>query len=673
MVKVQIVEQDSVSPIINRGHVFVYVKKKWSEPWRIIEDLIFEEGAAMPAGKGLGYAVLRHRYGKIKKPWVGTFQTVALENYDGYWVRLVLYGSQNDGADLWIGRIYAEKREMFGSSVAESGHQYYTAYSPLQELRMKRISSASVVDQDELKTIGWVPVFNMRDDHNMLLGNRTAKQHDGYYRFGGTETWTRLQMLEYIIKNYVDESGSKGPEWNIAGQTKYLDKMTDVLKIARGTDYAAAVLQIIERKLGFDFDIVTCYDHDNEIKGFTVQISSIAPEKYEFAGYTLPANPKVFTMNFDRKEMLEKNIERSDTLKYDSIKVLGERIVACITLWGKLLWTGADRPEWEIEGKWPLYLELEYHHPDGADAKEKDRVRESRKFDNVYSAFGARTDWGYAGPILDNEGNVKTTGAVYQTTVRGTLPILPLNKGYDYTVNPPSNENPEGYTPGYRAPLAYIYNDSNSRWTAVEDLGANIKMLDYEWGMKFETKRGNNHIFAKNVFPENGETLTAPRYDYRKMVMTIAIKTDQRLMIHETLSKTKKEKEEEQQDPNKKKKTKDLIIHVPGAELWYLGANTVVSISGDDGSLEMTPDTGQVLRNDADKLKPILCAAKARYFSSQVQGKIIYQGWQPWRGMIFAMIDPVVNGKVRNDWRTPLTGIKWSKDGNTEAIFGNAK
>ena len=47
--------------------------------------------------------------------------------------------------------------------------------------------------------------------------------------FGGTETWTRRQMAEYLLVRYATRTD--GPAWTLAGDLCILDAATDVVDV----------------------------------------------------------------------------------------------------------------------------------------------------------------------------------------------------------------------------------------------------------------------------------------------------------------------------------------------------------------------------------------------------------------------------------------------------------
>lgn len=652
-----------------QGAGIVYVKKRakngsnyryWKDgdggliEWEPVPDMYAVSGSAVVAGRGLGRFELVHRYGRKKEPYESAFGVDPVDRYLRHWIKIELIGDLNQSAPLWYGRIPAETREVYGDEDpdCETGIQKYTAYGPLRELDQEPINGSYWVDEQELKFLGWCPVFNRRDDHNMLLGNCTATHKQGSFHFGGTQTWTRYDILEYILNHFTPDYG---PEWDIAGEIDMLKTMIDVVNIPYGSMITDAIKTIIPKKYGYDFDIVPRLNEDEEIEGFTLQVFSTAMEDHHFAGFDLAKNKHQIRVDMNSKEVLSRSFEKTTAKQYNSIRVTGERIVICCTLKGSRDSAGDERSTYDLVKKWTDAQQAAYEGIAGDDAKEKDRYRREPQYENVFSAIGAHDAWGFAGPLLDSEGEVTGTGASYQTTVRETLHLLPLRKGFDYTVNPADNENPDGFTPDFLRPLAFIWDEENEEYVCAEQIGANIAPLQYDWGLQLIMH--DNHILGKNTFDGTATNL-APRYDYRKIVMTIALKADHKLAIHKEL------------DPDGEK---TLDIQVRGAELWYLAADTVVGVDGGQlGQLSSSEDEGRVLRNDADKLKPILLGAIAEYQASLVRGEFVMKGWQPWRYYLGRTCTPYQEGSAIADWISPFTSITWNEDGTTTIGIGYA-
>lgn len=649
-----------------RGNAYVYVKKNWADEWELIDDLKFISGSGMPAGRGLGRCEISHRYGFKKEPWWSDFASDFSNRYMGHWIMVRLTGDQNNMSDFWYGRIYDNLMNVYGSDAGESGMQTYTAYEPLQELRMQPITDSVFVDQGQLKEIGWVPTFNQRDDNNMLIGNRTNVRQPNVYHFGGVDLWTRYDILEYLLYYYTDPNG---PVWKIDGDTKILKLlggMKDSIKINEGSTISDSLSTLIPRKLGLDFDIVPYYGENiSEIKGFTLHIFSLTSDDISFAGYTLPGNKDILRLELETVEIEDRKFEKALEMKYTSIRVCGERMVVCKSLLGRKKEDDTNRTAYDLEGKWSPGTEGTYQSPGGGSAKNNDDIRKEERFNNVYAAIGALVSWGFPGPILNNEGEVTGTGASYQTTIRETMPILPLMYGYDYTQTPAANSNPDNYTPDFLRPMAFIYDDQNSKWVAAEKFADSIGILamDNDWGLYLKTKY--NHLLAKNNWPGGAEaTSRKPLLDYEKVCMTIAFKTDHRLKISKKLGPKPKIGEKN------KDEERILEIQVPGAELWYLDADTILDVQ--NGSLQTTSVDAVILRNDADRLKPWLAGAQAWYQSSRVRGDITIQAWQPWRYMLGKYLQPYSQGNAVSEWRAPFTSIEWTEDGKTILRLGYA-
>jgi hypothetical protein len=532
----------------------IFTRKNWGDnapenTWEIRYDLQLVRAVATTAGQDLGSIELIYRYGHVREPDASGFADRMPVDLRGYWVRVCFIGEEGLHT-VWVGKIFGEGRDPHGSSDNPSGVQHYTAYEPLQILRRVHLGKSYWWQDDQVQTIGWIPDMNVRDSRGTIVGNRssvrvyngseTEESNIGSYLYGGTDTWTRVDYLEYLLHNFVDEADydPTGPAWTFSGQLDALEELTDSVPVAQGTSVAEVVRRLISTRIGLDYKIVPvagsgdptdpAYD---PIVGFDLQVFALQSQEYSFGGVTLPTNPN--TVRIERANSIDiprARIAQTDDHRYGSIRVSGAKIVVCCSLYAADQGEGGEAIAKDLVPKWTAALESAYLAGTGNPndlGSEHDMAREATQYAPVFQLYGAPTDWTAkstkAAPVLDLSGTLlQTSSGNWQGQVRRTLAHLPLLEGYDYRVVIPFSNNPTGHQPDFLAPMAWVYDGREATehkgWRALEQLNVNLSVLHNDWGIKIDPSP--NQLFAKNHWegqPQTG-TLTIRTSDSKGMV-----------------------------------------------------------------------------------------------------------------------------------------------------------
>jgi len=614
----------------------IEIKHDWSDEWRIEPELELVRCVAAASGEDLGVCELRRRYGAVKGPQDDDFYIRKSWKLLGYWVRISVLGTEGYQT-IWVGQISTESREIHGTDSSESGIQTWVAYEPLQILRKTRIAESYWLESGQEKTIAWIPPMNSRDAQGTLIGNRSAAKSNGTYLYGGSDIWTRYDALEYIVKRFLDRSSAGGPTWTIGGQADLLKDLTDMINFGSTQTVAEALRRLIPVRLGMDYTIVPTED------GFEISIYALTSDEWSFGGATLPRNPNTVRIRSGQHpDLVRAEVVRTIDHQYDRIRVLGRRIVMCCTL-------RAD--DGSLVPKWTSSLETAYKDGTGSDtdsAAKQDKVRQQDRFRPVYQLFGAPANWdhqgGAAAPVIDAEGNINW-GSVsnYQNQVRETLSWIPLREGLDYSTDPPTDQNPSGYTPDLLPPAAWLYDPEGSgRYVLAEEVGVSVSALRSDLGVFLQAQP--NHLLAKGHWTGARKTTTQPKYDYDKLVVTLAFETDQRQMFSYELP------------GGGDGSTMD--IEVPDAELWLLAPNTVVGVAS-DGTLKTSGSNGRVLRDDGQRMMMVMAGALARYYVQRARARIVLKGLWPMSELIGQILTVVEEGNDSTTIHAPITSVEW--------------
>ncbi|MCW8132636.1 MAG: hypothetical protein KIS92_19965, partial [Planctomycetota bacterium] len=263
-------------------------------------------------------------------------------------------------------------------------------------------------------------------------------------------------------------------------------------------------------------------------------------------------------------------------------------------------------------------------------------------------------------PSVKDDGTVLTDAAANLWLFdRALLQHLPgLEVGKDYSVDPPTDENPAGDEPEYRKPFIviphdgkYVYLDKHGDRQEPPLPHASVRMLDREMAMQVDIRP--RHLLMKSDWSGaepsyiNGKPFDPEGvFDWRKMIATVAIEADQHL----------REVVDDGSGGDR-----EIVIDVPDAELVYLAPYTVIGIEA-DGTLKRAPAEGLFVRNDLEALERVAALAWAWYSKPRASVKITKRGFAPILP-VCALIKSAQASDASRDVGTMVTEerINWSK------------
>jgi hypothetical protein len=667
----------------------IAVKQLWANQWLYNDTFELVRCGIAIGGHQPGSCEFQRRYGaNVKSPHQGAFEQRRPLDLKGWWVKVTLVGDQSDEL-VWIGRISTERREVFSSTPTQSGIQHWVAYEPLHGLQKihvhESIWAVPVGSGEsppvEQRRIGWIPDMNVRDTQRVLVGNRSGEKHKHpdaedageplveSYLYGGTETWSRLEYLEYILKRFADESIWGGPRWEIGGQTDILAGMTDAVKFDTTQTVGEILRTLISPRFGVDFKIVPITGL-TPTPGFAVHIFALSGDEHSYGGFTLPRNPNKFTVKpAELKHAAQTHIVSTLDQQYDRINVVGARMVVCCSL-------RAD--DGSLVPKWTAALEAEYKAALGREDEDVDkheRARRNSRFAPVYGFFGAPTLWDMndgaaVGPHIADDGSltfVSSNPPDYQNLRRRTMTALPLREALDYSVWPARDKNPADFVPDLQKPMVFVFNGNAdedepigpNQWGELAEAGlGDVSVLNDDWGVALNVTP--NYVLGLNHFdPDTDNAALVPgevQYDYEMLVATIALETDQRLRLrHELISGTSEVGDE-------------MTIEVPDAELWVLATGAVVGVDPATGQLQVNT-TPRVLRNDIARLSMIMAGAIARYNMQRARAEIRLKGYWPHAGLLSRILELIEENDDTEYVNAPVTSVEWIGGAEPMTIF----
>jgi len=624
------------------------VKRSWADSWVTRPDIEVIRATANASGQDQGSLEFSFRYGDIKQPYQTAYAARTAENLSDYWIRLRLAVGGTFQV-VWVGRVVGRNHQPAGASTTPKGKQIWVAYDALYLLRKLAISHSYWVVDGDVRALGWVPSFNARDALEGIKGNRSTAKEGVSYVFGGTAIWSRQDMLEYVLERFVDEGGSTGPKWEIAGQTQPLADSTDIVEIGSSQNAGDTVRSIIPVAMGMDY---RCVPTDS---GFAVAPFALQADEMGFLDGLIPKNPHTVYFNAGDRANMSIDVVHSHDQKYGRIRMIGSRVVVVFSLAGSEAFGVDSSIRGSLVRKWTQELEDAYKAgvAEGRPDDRPDDVRKTDAFRPVYQAIGASATWnhhfGLASPRIDNEGRVAVspTGGGYlgnwQNQVRKTLSWLPLIEGARYDTTPPQNGNPSGHEADFLPPAVWVYDEESARYVPAEEAGISISAAQQDWGIFLQATP--NHLLGLNHFDSGspGETDTEPRYDYENIIVTIAIETDERFQL-----------EWKRNDWVPSDGQIDLFVP---AECWYMAPGTAVGV-GPDGIIRVR-DSDLVIRSDADALATAMAGAIMRYGRARVRGEIEVAGLLPYQDLLGTILTVIDNGTDVQNINGPVTSVGW--------------
>jgi hypothetical protein len=639
----------------------VEVKEAWGDEWLFEPRLELVQCTEVTAGQGLSSAELRHRYAPMMKyPWEASGSAnPAWPLPVGWWVRVSLVGDEGPQA-IFTGRISDERRDLAGSSDGPMGVQSWVAHGPADVLRKRFISRSWWQVGEEAQELGWIPAMNDRGKHNLLLGNRSDdKPVKGTYLYGGRNTWTHRQYAEYLLAWFIDESDDDGPAWTLGGQVELLEAMTEVVRFGT-TQTAAEILgALISTELGVDYTIRPTDD------GFEVFVYALTAQEWTFGTATLPKNPNTVRIETSQThDNLQATVVRSNADRYKTIRVLGRRMVVCLSLYAENSATRFSQPLTSLTAGWTADLQEEYETGTGDPVNDPavyhDQARQCDRLKTVFQKYVVPSNVLIVSPKIDAAGEVLQPvqwNEDAQNVIRETLNWTPLQ-------DVPVEQIPDDHDPGFLPPGAWILRAGISPgpwlptwesfdprfWWSLADMDVAVSALPIDWGLMLSA--APPHALAKTHWGEYVAEPTSehwPVADWEDLVITIAVESDHRLFC-------------EVQIPDAKPSDGVLELEVPDAELWFVAPQTCVGPQrGNPEELEFTGylRMGKVLRNDNERLWPVMAGALARFYRERVKADIVVEGLRAWGGLLGQILTVVEQNGDGQEVQAPITSVTW--------------
>ena len=693
---------------------FLYTKRQWADTWTFREDFIVESATFCAGGQDLDTLIFRRKYGLHIPPW-GTEAEFfePLESMEGTWIRLGLEKPNSNGETsedfidtVWVGQIVCVKPEPQGSSASGVyGEQIFTCYGPAFLLRKIHVTqsfwdigeesgeesedtgeeSEDDGEESKLAWCQWLPTPN--DFNGEGIGNRSENQSaisedegtEETYLFGKSGRWTCGQFARYLIYRIAPNSGL---QWSITGSAlETLDEMDLRAEWCHFGDVVTLwdmLHTIIRTDCGIDFFVrfnESVDKSENESGSpaeFEIVVFSLVADDVIVGDASFPRNPdRLQVISGGGQDFLKVDLINSDEYHYSKIRLYGDRIISCMTLWGEnsdIPWDDVDVDtcvENTLFSLWSDILESEYRYAVGDEKDEddpdnNDTERMDSYYSKVFRRFGANKDIDllksnvlfegiYTGVVNPVEAPKKGQPKAYQLCDRKTEDFVPFALG-EKTVSWYQFNNDKKEKKKTAKPLVWIKayedeeeatDDENFLYRPVNELGFSVAPLDDWIGVSVEGKPP--HILAGDKEWDGSETAVDPQYDWRTMVATVAFKTDQRVYIERSTGDSGGTLEEV----------------YPNVQCWVVPPGTAYAYKNKGF---IVPKYFVVTRTDHKELEPLLAAKIARY---KGRGKAVVEmfaarNMTQYLGMVLTL---VIEDDLMHKVNAPVTEIRLTFSG----------
>ncbi len=547
----------------------------------------------------VGQASFRFDFGIVQYSELGQF-----EKFDPYTlsranVCIKVYDYWGD-AFLWDGIVDLETVRPHGADTVSQGEQVFTAFTLEHALDRGQIIGAFCDDGfGDVQYIDRPMRFNRRGQRGLnIVGNRFP---DANYFGGGPEpeTWTNVDILDYIIDFYVPSDIT----WIGCGQLASLENTIEEYDF-EGSTVFEAMNRLIDRRKGVGWRCVSVGGPE-----IYIYVFSMASEGFAFGGAVLEPNPDQSIISFTGIRNVDPVVSFNGLAMYEQIIVKGGPISSTASF---------SYADGTLEEGWTPESEVDYNagSGDGEDTDKNDAARASEIFEAVFAKHNLVTDWlGYAGdgeggdvfnalpgywpdaePDADLLGNFFRLDHVFERTIpfeveSNTSDQPEYRKAFAlFLVDPSGTYNPDDIPdPDLRV---WAYADK------LESVGKDLKNLVMTIGdrdLSIIVKGTPNLLTGLGAFSDADPASNAvPEVEYTTMIATVSLRTDSHLKATFTF-------------PWWTGDGRVKLLEDRDAEAWYVAPGTVIEVV--DG--ELVRHDGGFIRDDSERLadKALLAAA----------------------------------------------------------------
>ncbi len=615
-------ELPATPAILDRQHLIVQVKKKWTDAWKPVPYISFE-GCEDHVAPSVGNCTLIWRWGQIKREDAVSFTVASPQDLTDWFVQISQVVASESlsmvptTVPVWTGVIQPSTHQLLGDgSIATGADQVMTAYSVIHLLDRVALdkSWALPVGSSKPVAIDTMPMVNDKvgGGYDISIGNRSSNKYPSEY--GGESyvfsedgnAFTVYDYIEYLIVRFPPGGPIHGDiPISLSGQTEALqvitmpkvaqhwgtlkDALDDLISARRGLGYVARVTDVTNEEGGITGT------------GLSVHVFSTAAKPINIAGTMIPANgeQQVFEPG-TRKDIQTINLTMDPIAQYERLIVRGKPILSCFTL---------ALPHETLLKSWLDDDEDTYLAGD-ATTRASDALR------HVYRLFAPRSTWDWwVGSAQHRNANPGcNANGVVTDLLRGPSRrwgyrferFIPIAKAGSVLTQAELSE-----------PLAWMQSQQNGKFYQTDsppddqDLPA-CSIRVSSTGLAFELATDPAHLIAYGHTDGAATLDQEPQVNYETMFATLAARTDQRLQVTSVLL----------QSFTTTRPGRTKTIDVPDAEAWYIVPGTVIGM--ENGSLKQ--HDGGMVRDDSPILRATAAIARAWYGTPRSTAEIAING-----------------------------------------------
>jgi hypothetical protein len=588
----------------------------------------------------------------------------------------------------WCGIIPTEQLRIFGSKLVggdyegagvhilqAAGLEYLLERRRIQGAWM-RISDDDPDNPGEAAQIKSAPPFNVRARTGQhARGNRAAAvinapggYGDGLPAFGGNSVWSYTDVLDYLL-GFGNPTTTVEPEFVLGGLPSlidYLDSIPAAPLQHEGRPIKGLLEKLVDRSRGVGARIRWApnasggADGQAGLPGGFVELELFPmSDDVILAGLTyLPPNENVETIYLDDPagmDVVEASVQISDVTTYDRLFVQGAQAISCFSVSLGQTDTGHAL----AEPAWKAADQTAYDEADEEDKKHP-------LYDLVYQRFRMPADFNWEVPAeegdtpqylaLDFDQNgqlLLTTKANAINEHKVFLRKLPIESPGDVAAETPEIPYLDSFIV-----VKELSGTKAGKWCMLDHPFKPHKpseLVPRDRGFSFDVAPrgpGLPHYNAKGVYTGRTHGVT-PKWDYRQMIATVAVKTDTRPTVELLLTGAEHGRH------------RTMIITLEDVQVWYMATQTIVGLfpSGDLWYY-YGPRT---LRDDTARLRQV--AANAAAYYSKPRKTIAFTR----NGIIMGHeLGVLLKAQWRDELRAEVASVvterKYNYDANTTSI-----
>jgi len=613
----------SIDPLDVPAHT-VYLRSSWAADWVEAQHLHCD-WATWNVAPAVSRAALWWRYGKAIRPGKVAWEDVAPLSVGRNYVKIV-FDASLDPPLVWYGTVELAGNRVDGSlvdgqTVTATGQQRLICYGLEQLLKQRPITSSYWRDGNgNVRCTGRGITFNENG-----LPNRLETAAWQAYEFcsllSEADFWSTRDIVDYLLayQTPVDAGGQRRLQFVLGDVPEHTVPDWDKPQVRQHGQTAWQILNSLlarQRLLSF-FVHVAADDQTITVNPFTFNETHLMVEN----SFLAANNSQKAVQILADPGVAEFSLKDSSIDAVDQVVVTGARRQSCFTVF---------RDDDTLDADWTSTQQTEYNaggsgeagYPLAAERAQRQQWnkewRAAPHLEAVYRRFRLPADWDgqlgeYSGgapgvfpPAFPEDDDPDEHFPVWVPGLK-LLSVLPIRE-----VNSPSTYSLEEVDNEYAKPFAvFPLPEYSTRWVMadkvgeaaeIEPTGANKDKANRKWSASVRVLRDSprfevrvtgqpQHVIAYTDFSGVPEDEAAGEFDWRDMMVTIAVEDDR------YCSACWPTNPDAAIDSLRVKR----IDAGPGFRLDWVAKGTVLGIDKTDGSL-VTEDSGRFERDDRDAL-----------------------------------------------------------------------